>query len=97
MATGQIIGAEALVRWRHPKHGLVGPNAFISLLEQSGKIDELTFPMLEQAVHACRAWHASGLALTVSINLSLVSLADTTLADRLMRGRTARRGSARIM
>ncbi len=84
MATGQITGAEALVRWRHPEHGLVGPNAFISLLERSGKIDELTFPMLEQAVHACRAWHASGLALTVSVNLSLVSLANTTLADRLI-------------
>jgi EAL domain-containing protein (putative c-di-GMP-specific phosphodiesterase class I) len=84
MATGQTIGAEALVRWRHPKHGLVGPNAFISLLEQSGKIDELTFPMLEESVNACRAWRAGGLELTVSVNLSLVSLADTTLADRLM-------------
>ncbi len=77
MATGQTIGAEALVRWRHPKHGLVGPNAFISLLEQNGKIDELTFPMLKQSVNACRAWRARGLALTVSVNLSLVSLADT--------------------
>jgi EAL domain-containing protein (putative c-di-GMP-specific phosphodiesterase class I) len=84
MATGQTIGAETLVRWRHPKHGLVGPNAFISLLEQSGKIDELTFPILEGAVNACRAWRAGGLELTVSVNLSLVSLADTTLADRLL-------------
>jgi EAL domain-containing protein (putative c-di-GMP-specific phosphodiesterase class I)/FixJ family two-component response regulator len=83
MATGQPIGAEALVRWRHPKHGPVGPNAFISLLEQSGKIDELTFPMLEESVNACRAWRAGGLALSVSVNLSLVSLADTALADRL--------------
>jgi EAL domain-containing protein (putative c-di-GMP-specific phosphodiesterase class I)/CheY-like chemotaxis protein len=84
MATGRIIGAEALARWRHPKHGLVGPNAFISLLEKSGNIDELTFPILEEAVNACRGWRECGLDLTVSVNLSLSSLADTTLADRVM-------------
>jgi EAL domain-containing protein (putative c-di-GMP-specific phosphodiesterase class I) len=83
MTTGRTIGAEALVRWRHPKHGVVGPNAFISLLEQSRKIDELTFPVLEEAVNACREWRERGLALTVSVNLSLVSLADTALAERL--------------
>jgi EAL domain-containing protein (putative c-di-GMP-specific phosphodiesterase class I) len=77
------MGAEALVRWRHPKHGVVGPNAFISLLEQSRKIDELTLPMLEEAVNACREWRECGLAPTVSVNLSLVSLADTAPAERL--------------
>jgi len=84
MATGRTIGAEALARWRHPKHGLVGPNAFISLLEQSRNIDELTFAILEKAVHACRAWCKGGLELTVSVNLSLVSLADVALADRIL-------------
>ncbi len=84
MTTGQTIGAEALARWRHPKHSLVGPNAFISLLEQSGNIDELTFAMLEDSVKACRSWRERGLDLTVSVNLSLVSLADTKLADRLI-------------
>ena len=47
-------------------------------------------------MHTCRAWRKGGLALTVAINLSLVSLDDTALADRLMRGRTVRRGSAQI-
>jgi EAL domain-containing protein (putative c-di-GMP-specific phosphodiesterase class I)/ActR/RegA family two-component response regulator len=84
MATRRIIGAEALARWRHPKHGLVGPNAFISLLEQSRNIDQLTFTILEEAVHTCRAWRKGGLELTVAINLSLVSLDDTALADRVM-------------
>jgi EAL domain-containing protein (putative c-di-GMP-specific phosphodiesterase class I) len=84
METRRTIGAEALARWRHPKHGLVGPNAFISLLEQSRNIDELTFAILEEAVHACRAWRKGGSELTVSVNLSLVSLADTALADRVM-------------
>jgi EAL domain-containing protein (putative c-di-GMP-specific phosphodiesterase class I) len=84
MATGRTIGAEALARWRHPKHGLVGPNAFISLLEKSGNIDQLTFTLLEEAVNTCRQWREHGLNLTVSVNLSLASLSDTTLADRIV-------------
>jgi EAL domain-containing protein (putative c-di-GMP-specific phosphodiesterase class I) len=84
MATGRTIGAEALARWRHPKHGLVGPNAFISLLEKSGNIDQLTFTLLKEAVNTCRQWREHGLNLTVSVNLSLASLSDTTLADRIV-------------
>jgi EAL domain-containing protein (putative c-di-GMP-specific phosphodiesterase class I)/ActR/RegA family two-component response regulator len=83
MATGRTIGAEALARWRHPKHGLVGPNAFISLLEKSGNIDQLTFTLLEEAVNTCRQWRERGWDLTISVNLSLASLSDTTLADRI--------------
>lgn len=81
--TGRIAGAEALARWRHPEHGLVGPHAFIALLEQSEKLDELTFQILEKAADACRSWIERGLELTVSVNLSLVSLIDTTMADRI--------------
>lgn len=83
LATGQIVGAEALARWRHPEHGLVAPYAFIATLEQSGNIDALTLLMLEKAAGACRAWRESGKELTVSVNLSLVSLTDTMLANRI--------------
>jgi len=83
LATSRIVGAEALARWRQPEHGLVAPYAFIALLEQSGNIDELTFAMLASAAGACRAWRERGLELTVSVNLSLVSLTDTMLADRI--------------
>lgn len=83
LATGRAIGAEALARWRHPEHGLVGPYAFIAALEQSGKLDELTFLMLDRAADACHGWRQRGLELTVSVNLSIVSLSDTTLADRI--------------
>lgn len=83
LATGAIVGAEALARWRHPEKGLVGPYAFIAPLEQSGKIDELTYVILEKAARACTAWHKKTMPLSVSVNLSLVSLADTTLADRI--------------
>jgi EAL domain-containing protein (putative c-di-GMP-specific phosphodiesterase class I) len=83
LATRQVLGAEALARWRHPEHGLVGPFAFIAPLEQSGKIDELTLVMLQKAARACHAWREREMALTVSVNLSVVSLADTKLADRI--------------
>ena len=83
LATGRVVGAEALARWRHPEHGLIGPYAFIAPLEQSGKLDELTLLMLEKAASACRAWRERGMELTVSVNLSLVSLTDTMLASRI--------------
>jgi EAL domain-containing protein (putative c-di-GMP-specific phosphodiesterase class I)/ActR/RegA family two-component response regulator len=83
LATGRVLGMEALARWHHPDHGLVAPNAFISVLELSGYIDELTLTILKHAAGACFRMHKRGLILTVSVNLSLASLTDTTMADRI--------------
>lgn len=83
-STGRIVGAEALARWIHPEEGLVSPALFISLLEQSGQIDELTFCMLEKAAEACYRCHEKGHRLNISVNLSLVSLSDTGLADKII-------------
>ncbi|BDA77979.1 transcriptional regulator [Leptospira kobayashii] len=83
MGTGEITGAEALARWVHPKHGVIAPYAFIDLLEETGNIDELTFIMLEKAATACRLLHDKGHKIAISVNLSLVSLADVSLADRI--------------
>lgn len=85
MGTGLIVGAEALARWIHPEHGVIAPYAFIPLLEQSGNMKELTFMMLEKAAHARRMLDDNGYPLIVSVNLSLSSLADTTLADSITR------------
>lgn len=83
LKSGKITGAEALVRWMHPEHGVIGPDAFIPTLEKNGKIDELTFFMLERSAAACRSLHERGHLLTISVNLSLTSLDDTELADRV--------------
>lgn len=83
LASGRTIGAEALARWRHPECGIVAPYAFIAALEQSGNIDALTFRMLHNAAVACSRWRLNGIDAAVSVNLSLVSLTDTTLADRV--------------
>lgn len=83
MKTGAVVGAEALARWRHPSRGIIAPFGFILTLEQVGRIDALTFLVLELAAHACRRLREAGLDITVSVNLSTTSLADTTLADRV--------------
>lgn len=83
LETERVVGAEALARWRHPEQGLIGPYAFIPLLEQNRQLETLTFTMLETASAACRELRERGLDLTVSVNLSLVSLNDTALADRI--------------
>lgn len=83
MKSGQVVGAEALARWQHPTHGVIGPQAFIPLLETTANIDDLTYRILDKSAQALRALHDKGHLLTVSVNLSLVSLDDTALADRI--------------
>jgi EAL domain-containing protein (putative c-di-GMP-specific phosphodiesterase class I) len=83
LATASVTGAEALAYWRHPEHGIVSPYAFVPALEASGRIDELTWIMLEKSAAACRGWRRGGLDMTVSVNLSLSSLASVGLAERI--------------
>lgn len=83
LATGQVKGAEALARWRHPQHGIIGPYAFIDLLEAGGLINELTWVMLRKTAEFGTTWRRAGLDASVSVNLSLKSLNDTQLADRV--------------
>ena len=83
MASGKVVGAEALARWRHPARGIVPPGMFVGTLEASGDVETLTWIMLEQSAASAVAWQATGLAATVSVNLSLTMLSDPTLADRI--------------
>ncbi|HMC15624.1 MAG TPA: EAL domain-containing response regulator [Albitalea sp.] len=83
VATRRVKGAEALARWRHPQLGIVAPFAFIPLLEQNKLIDELTWSILRRSAAQCLRWHAAGFELNVSVNLSLASLADVHLANRV--------------
>jgi len=83
MATGKLVGAEALARWRHPERGIVSPGAFVGVLEAAGQADALTWVMLEKSAAAARVWQEQGLAASVSVNLSLASLSDPSLAERI--------------
>ena len=81
LKSGSVIGAEALVRWRHPKRGLVAPNEFITLAERGGLIKRLTRWVLDEAVGQCETWKKAGTRLPVSVNLSARNLQDTQLLD----------------
>ncbi len=84
MATGLVKGAEALARWRIPDAEIVAPAGFIDLMETHALISSLTWIMLRKSAVFCRQWRAaSGLDVTVSVNLSLKSLADVHLAERV--------------
>ncbi|PJZ44570.1 EAL domain-containing response regulator [Leptospira brenneri] len=85
LSTGRVIGAEALARWIHPGRGVITPYEFIDVLEKSGNIDILTFLMLEKSAKACKLIHAQGHEISISVNLSLTSLTDTNLADKITR------------
>jgi EAL domain-containing protein (putative c-di-GMP-specific phosphodiesterase class I) len=80
---GSVVGAEALARWRHPQLGVLAPYGFITAMEENSLIDQLTWSILEQATASCREWLSRGLQATVSINLSLKSLSDPGLAERI--------------
>lgn len=83
--SGHLLGAEALARWRHPERGVVPPHAFIGLLEAEGELGELMEQMLWKALITCRPWLRAQFHASVSVNLSLASLSDVTLADRMVR------------
>jgi EAL domain-containing protein (putative c-di-GMP-specific phosphodiesterase class I) len=70
LQSGRIIGAEALVRWMHPEHGLVSPAKFIPLAEETGLILPIGDWVLQEACNQAATWHGSGYPIKVSVNLS---------------------------
>ncbi len=77
LQTGAITGAEALIRWRDPRSGLVAPDRFIPVLEETGLICEVGSWALRQALADYRRWREQGLAaVPLAVNLSAVQLRD---------------------
>jgi EAL domain-containing protein (putative c-di-GMP-specific phosphodiesterase class I) len=80
----RIRGVEALVRWRHPQHGLLKPDSFIGQAERSGAIIPLTWHVLEKVVRQQIAWQARGVSLAVAVNISPLFLASPKRADEIL-------------
>ena len=81
LASGLVVGVEALVRWEHPERGLVPPNDFIPVAERTGLIKPLSRYVLRAAIRQCHAWNAEGRDLHVAVNLTIPDLLDLTLPD----------------
>ncbi|TNE35125.1 MAG: bifunctional diguanylate cyclase/phosphodiesterase [Alphaproteobacteria bacterium] len=83
--TQEVVGVEALVRWQHPKQGLLFPDRFIPLAESSGSIEGLTLWVLEAATRQGSKWLLDRRRLTVSVNISALILHNPTFPDTVKR------------
>jgi diguanylate cyclase (GGDEF)-like protein/PAS domain S-box-containing protein len=83
LKTRRVVGAEALLRWPHPKRGFVPPGDFIPLTEQTGLIRPLTRWVLNRAAGEARGWEREGRSLPVAVNMSARSLQDTRIVEEV--------------
>lgn len=82
LATGRLTGFEVLARWEHPVRGLIPPDRFIPIAEETGMIAELSLAIMRQAFACARDWDAS---LTLSVNISPWQLRDPWLAQKIIK------------
>ncbi|MEK6575964.1 MAG: GGDEF domain-containing response regulator [Nitrospirota bacterium] len=83
LKTNRIIGVEALVRWQHPRLGVVPPDQFISSAEKTGMIRQLTLWVLGEVLKQSRSWHQEGIEMNISVNLSVRSLQAPRLTEQI--------------
>lgn len=83
LKTSRPIGVEALVRWQHPRLGIIPPGKFIDLAEHTGLIKQVTFWVLKEALRHSKGWYKAGLETSISVNLSVKSLQAPQLLDQI--------------
>lgn len=81
LSSRRVVGAECLARWRHPQRGLLGPVAFVSVVESHGLIDCMTRTILQKSAHQLKEWQAAGQELKLSVNLSMDNLVQLDLPE----------------
>lgn len=86
LATHELVGVEALLRWQHPQLGMVSPDQFIPIAEEMGVIDEIGAWVLDEACHQMVRWQENGIRVPrVAINLSIQQIDDETLVPLVNR------------
>jgi diguanylate cyclase (GGDEF)-like protein len=83
LRSGQVMGAEVLLRWAHPTHGWLGPDDFVPLAENTGLIVPLTLYVLDNALRQVGTWRSAGIDLSVAVNLSARTLVEHDLPDQI--------------
>lgn len=85
-ATGKVHSAEALIRWLHPERGLVGPNHFIGLAEESGLMESIGEWVIREACHQSKAWQSEGLPpMRIAVNVAASQFRQGNLLDVIRR------------
>ncbi len=79
----QVLGVEALVRWRHPEFGRLDPDEFVPAVEAAGLVDALTDFVMDQSLIRVRKWMDRGLRISAAVNLSVRSLDNAAFPDRV--------------
>jgi diguanylate cyclase (GGDEF)-like protein len=85
LRSGKVVGAEALVRWRHPERGILSPAEFVTIAEETGQIGQIDRFVLEQACRQTSAWTEAGHPLRVSVNVAAGHLNDHRFSDFVQR------------
>ncbi|MEU7710689.1 EAL domain-containing protein [Micromonospora chalcea] len=83
IATGEVVGVEALLRWRHPRRGMVDPGELIQVAEQSAVMRLLTRRVVDDVVEQLAKWSAAGLTLRAALNVSVRDLHTGEIADQI--------------
>ncbi|MEQ5834310.1 EAL domain-containing protein [Marinobacter sp. NFXS9] len=85
LETRRVIGAEALLRWEHPVHGLIPPDHFIPLAELSGSIVEIGSWVLDEACAQAALWSSEGMPIRIAVNLSAVQLRQDDIVETVLK------------
>jgi len=83
LGTGNVVGFEALARWRHPDLGPISPAEFIPIAEATGLISALTTQILQDALTTCRGWHDAGKPVGVAVNVSAKGVDDPLIVGQV--------------
>jgi EAL domain-containing protein (putative c-di-GMP-specific phosphodiesterase class I) len=83
LQSGEVASVEALVRWIHPKSGLIPPDEFVPLAERTGLMKPFTSYVIDEALRQCAEWREQGLDLTVAVNLSMRNLLDVSFPEEV--------------
>ncbi|HLG31369.1 MAG TPA: diguanylate cyclase [Candidatus Brocadiales bacterium] len=84
LKTRTVIGVEALVRWQHPRLGIIPPDRFMPLAEHTGLIKELTVWIIREGLRQSHSWNKSGLEIPISVNISARNLQDHAIPQKIM-------------
>jgi len=97
LSSGEVVGGEALIRWAHPRRGLLSPGAFLGIAQDIGAMVAIDRWVLRQTLHCCAVLAARGLPIPISMNLSVDSLADLELVDCVREALAAYRVSPSLL